>query len=141
MKFKVLKPFGSRSGTKIYQPGEVVSFPKGSVRVTRFLNGNFIAPLKLSNKLPDDIRNLLQTWVDCQENPIKEIGILHHRYYKTHNVDEDGFYCYTFYGYVNPYCNNRVAVRIEMRLKKPLSFDFDESHDYTLSELGLKEKK
>lgn len=141
MKYRVLKPFGSRNGLTIYKIGEIVSFPKGSNRLTRFLNAGYVEPLQYDNKLPENIRNMLQAWIDCNENPIKEIAILHLSYSDTGNIDADGFYCYNFYGYVNPYCDNRLAGHITVRLKTPLSFKFERHKDYSLEELGLKEKK
>lgn len=141
MEYRVLKPFGSRNGLTIYKIGEIVSFPKGSNRLTRFLHAGYVEPLQYDNKLPENVRNMLQSWIDCNENPIKEIGILDHTYYETGAIDSDGFYCYSFWGYVNPYCDNRVAGQITLRLKAPLSFKFERHKDYSLKELGLREKK
>lgn len=141
MKYRVLKPFGSRSGLKIYQHGEIVAFPKGSTRVTRFLNLGYIEPFRYENKLPVDIRNMLQMWIDCNVNPIREICFLHQTYCNTGDVDADGFYCYEVFGYVNPFCDNRVAGQLSLRLDKPLSFSFEPHRGYTLEELGLKYRR
>lgn len=93
------------------------------------------------NKLPDNIRNMLQIWIDNNDNPIRELSFLRLTYSGTGNVDEDGFCNYTVFGYVEDGYKNLESLSIDFRLKEPLGFAFDKERDYTLEELGLRSKK
>ncbi len=90
------------------------------------------APEVHRNILPKPIRRMVQAWVDAQENPIKEIAILN----PYRGRDQDGFYNYTFYGYVSTNGNkNLTAVELQVRVKN--AFKFEEHRDYLLEELGI----
>lgn len=82
--------------------------------------------------LPKRIRRMVQAWVDAQDNPIQKISILN----TTSGRDQDGYYCYTFYGYIDTTGNkNLTAIDLEVRTKT--AFEYDSHRDYLLEELGV----
>lgn len=92
------------------------------------------------NKLPDNIRNMLQVWIDNNDSPIQELSFLHLTYSETGDVDGDGLWNYEVFGYVNDCCNNLYVSSIYFRRKEPLEFEFNRDKGYTLEELGLRRK-
>lgn len=109
--------------------------------IALLINKDFIEPIQDHSSLPDNIRKMLQVWIDCNENPITKIAFLNLWSTRPDGLDRDGFYCYTVYGYVNKEYNNLSAVTIDIRLKEPLGDNFNRSRDYSLEELGLRRKK
>lgn len=93
------------------------------------------------NKLPDNIRKMLQIWIDNNDTPIEELCFLHYTFSETGDVDADGFYKYSVFGYIDDCYKNLEAISINFRLKEPLGFDFDKDKDYKLEELGLRRKQ
>jgi len=94
-----------------------------------------VKPKKLPYIFPAKVRRAVLAWLKAQDNPIEEISILLHTYYDTKEVDSDGYYFYTLYGYVKESNKNLVANQLDIRLKKP--FEYDEGKDYTPAELGI----
>lgn len=130
MKYRVLKPFGSKSSMSIYSVGDEVKFCKGSKRTARLLSRGFIKPLVAKKiELPNSIREMLQVWIDNNDIPIQEICFYLTTYHETGKVDEDGFYNYRVFGYVGWGYHNRTATSIGFRLREPLECAFDSSKD------------
>lgn len=80
-------------------------------------------------ELPGPIVDALEMWYDINDNKIQEFAVL----CNGDDLDQDGYYCYTFFGYVSDKCTNNVAIDFQFRTKEYIPYE--RNYDYTLKEV------
>lgn len=80
-------------------------------------------------ELPDEILDAVEMWHSINDNKIQNFAVL----CTNDEPDQDGYYCYTFFGYVSDKCVNKVAIDFQFRTKQYIPYD--KNHDYTLKEV------
>lgn len=80
-------------------------------------------------ELPDPIVDALEMWHSINDNTIHNFAVL----CINDEPDQDGYYCYTFFGYVSNQCVNKTAIDFNFRTKQYIPYD--RNHDYTLKEV------
>ena len=80
-------------------------------------------------ELPCPIVDALEMWYDINDNKIQEFAVL----CNGDDLDQDGYYCYTFFGYVSDKCTNKVAIDFQFRTEEYIPYE--RNYDYTLKEV------
>lgn len=80
-------------------------------------------------ELPEQIAEALQLWHNINDNTIQCFSVL----CINDRLDQDGYYCYTFFGYVSDKCENKVATDFQFRTKQYIPYE--KHYEYTLKDV------